>query len=351
MGSTGRLGPALAPRDPMLRRAADVAGGYRTDAVTLHGEDIYRLNCRGCHQESGQGAPPEINSVINPVRATSLPMVMEKMKARGLEVSAHDAAEMARQANDALLKRLHEGGENMPAFPQLSDPEVRALVAYLKQLAEVTGAAREQASLKASPVHIGEQIVKSTCHTCHGAMGTNPDAQQLLEGSIPPLSTLTTRVSRAEMIRKVTQGAPIAMGDPALPYRGRMPVFYYLTPEEVADVYLYLTLYPPGQNATEVAEADTLAMSAGGTTDSQVDPPPTAGHTMSTADLQAQNDDDGIMAILSLSVAALLAFLLLAFGVWLSVREMKKLSGVEVTDGVKAEPVPAAAIPANASAA
>jgi hypothetical protein len=30
-----------------------------------------------------------------------------------------------------------------------------------------------------------------------------------------------------------------------MPYRGRMPVFDYLTEDEVANAYLYLTLYPP----------------------------------------------------------------------------------------------------------
>jgi hypothetical protein len=29
-----------------------------------------------------------------------------------------------------------------------------------------------------------------------------------------------------------------------------MPVFYYLSEEEAADVYLYLTLYPPSEQAT-----------------------------------------------------------------------------------------------------
>jgi hypothetical protein len=30
-----------------------------------------------------------------------------------------------------------------------------------------------------------------------------------------------------------------------MPVRGRMPVFAYLTPDEAADAYLYLSLYPP----------------------------------------------------------------------------------------------------------
>jgi hypothetical protein len=92
---------------------------------------------------------------------------------------------------------------------------------------------------------VGEQIVKSTCHICHNAVGSNPDPQQILEGAIPPLSTLTTRTTLSQFVRKVTFGNPITMGAPPEPFRGRMPVFDYLSQDEVANAYLYLTLYPP----------------------------------------------------------------------------------------------------------
>ena len=113
--------------------------------------------------------------------------------------------------------------------------------------------------------------MKSTCHTCHSAAGPDPDAQQLWDGAIPPLSVLTTRKSRPEFIRKVTHGAPILMGaQPAL-YRGRMPVFYYLSEDEAADVYLYLTLYPPSDSPslnTAIALSQQGPAGGGGT------PPP-----------------------------------------------------------------------------
>ena len=70
-------------------------------------------------------------------------------------------------------------------------------------------------------LHIGEQIVKSTCHTCHSASGPNPTPQQLMDGSIPPLATLTTRTSLPEFVRKVTEGAPVIMGTPPLACRGQ----------------------------------------------------------------------------------------------------------------------------------
>jgi mono/diheme cytochrome c family protein len=254
MGKTGRLGP------PPPASGEDAAGwqmgllpASSTENVTLHGADLYRLNCQGCHGEAGLGAPPEIHSVIDPVRATSVPLILARMKKSGMDMSSGAAAELARQSQNALLQRLHSGGEEMPSFSQLNDAEVRALIGYLNQLAGVPGA--KQLTVTETPVRVGELIVKSTCHTCHDATGSNPSSQQLEDGTIPPLETLTTRVDQMELIRKVTNGAPITMGTPPTPHRGRMPVFFYLSKSEAADVYLYLTSYPPSQS---VASDETI---------------------------------------------------------------------------------------------
>src|SRR5271166_3901823 len=202
MGRTGRLGPpAPAPAEEAARWLPASSSNVTTQVVTLHGSDLYRLNCQGCHGESGQGAPPEINSVINPVRSTSVALVMARMKTVGMDISRADAAQLAKQSSTALLQRLHNGGQDMPPFLHLNDTEVRSLVAYLKQLAGVPGAEAEQVTVKESPVRVGEHIVKSTCHTCHSATGLDPSPQQLLDGAIPPLNTLTARKSRPEFIQ------------------------------------------------------------------------------------------------------------------------------------------------------
>jgi mono/diheme cytochrome c family protein len=246
MGKTGNLGPpAPMPGQETAGRQLGISAGFATQTLTLSGSDVYRLNCRGCHTESGLGAPPEINSVIEPVRSTSVAVIMERMKNRGMDISRADASVLAKQANDALLQRCHKGGQDMPAFPHLSEAEIRSLLGYLQQMAGVPGAEREQVAVSESSLRVGEHIVKSTCHICHSATGPNPNPEQIAEGAIPPLSTLTTRTSLPEFVRKVTGGAPIIMGTPPLPCRGRMPVFDYLSEDEAADAYLYLTLYPP----------------------------------------------------------------------------------------------------------
>jgi mono/diheme cytochrome c family protein len=240
MGNTWRFGPPA----PLPTEKSAKWEPSRT--VTLHGSDVYRLNCQACHGESGLGAPPEINSVINPIRGTSVQFIMARMKNVGMPMTQADARALAMQANSAVLDRLHKGGKEMPPFPQLSEAEIRSLVPYLKKLAGVTVADREQAAVaESTSLLVGEQIVKSTCHICHNALGENPTPLQLMDGKRPPLCALTTRASLPEFVRKVTEGAPVVMGTPPLPYRGRMPVFYYLSKDEAASAYLYLSVYPP----------------------------------------------------------------------------------------------------------
>ena len=245
MGKTWELGPApTGPGEEAAPWQLELSPSYASQAVTLSGSDLYRLNCWGCHGESGQGAPPEINSITGLVQATSVAATMERMKKSGREMSRSDVTAMAKESKIILLQRLHRGGKNMPP-PTLSEAEIRSLVAYLEQLSAIPGAEKKQIAIKESPYRVGEHIVKSTCHVCHSAQGPNPNPQQIMEGAIPPLSTLMVRVGLPDFVRKVTFGAPIIMGMPATPYRGRMPVFLYFSQDEAADAYMYLALYPP----------------------------------------------------------------------------------------------------------
>ena len=322
MGKTGRLGPPSSMEgeenpDWQWQLSADST----STTVTLRGADLYRLNCRGCHGESGLGAPPEINSVINPTRATSTQLVMERMKNLGMDMSRADATQLANQSKVALLQRLHKGGTDMPPFPHLSEPEVRAIVGYLKQLAGVPGAENQQATVEESRLRVGEHVVKSTCHICHSAAGPNPNAAQLFHGSIPPLSTLTTRTSLPEFERKVRNGAPITMGTPPSPFRGRMPVFYYLDQDEVADAYLYLRLFPPEwavpdpvMPATEQQKAASKAVPV----ELSIEPT-TVAPTSKARDL---------IMIVAPVAAEIFVGLLLAGGFWFTLQEIRRLTAL-----------------------
>jgi mono/diheme cytochrome c family protein len=245
MGKTWDLGPP----PPVLGKEApawhlELSPGYSTQIVTLHGSDLFRLNCQACHGELGHGAPPEINSITGPVQATSSAATLQRMRKAGREMSQSDANAIAKDSKALLRQRLHLGGQHMPP-PTLSAAEIRVLVPYLEQLSEVPGAGKNQIAVKESSYRVGEHVVKSICHICHSATGSNPDPGQILEGAIPPLSTLTTRVSLPEFVRKVTSGATVSLGTPPAPFRGRMPVFPFLSQDEAAAAYQYLLMYPP----------------------------------------------------------------------------------------------------------
>lgn len=311
MGKTGRLGPTSRGGEETPGRQRRLSADTARQTVTLHGADLYRLNCRACHGEFGLGAPPEINSVINPTRAASIVLIMERMKKLGMNISRADAAELARQSKTALLQRLHEGGTDMPPFPHLSEPEVRAILAYLKQLAGIPGAEKQQVAVEESRVRVGEHIVKSTCHICHNAAGPNPNPKQLLNGAIPPLSTLTTRTSLPDFDRKIRAGAPILMGTPPSVFRGRMPVFYYLGADEVEDAYLYLRLFP----SYEAHEQNQAAIKVG----------PSVTNSEPTTALPSSKGSGPTRATFPVAAEIFVA-LLMAGGLGFTVREVRRLS-------------------------
>jgi len=241
MGETsmGRSSRQLSPSPS--ESAHPIQVGPIAPFVTLDGADLYRLKCQACHGPEGEGAPPEINSIIDPVRATSASLILQRMKKRGAEMSRKDAIALAQQSESALLERLRKGGKNMPN-PGLSENEIHVLMPYLCELA---GLPAKQIRTHESAVRVGEHLVKSTCHICHAAVGTNPTPEQIGAGVIPPLSTLTSRTSLEQFVRKVTQGASVTSGQLALPSRGRMPAFSYISDTQAAAAYFYLLAYPP----------------------------------------------------------------------------------------------------------
>ena len=248
-----------------------------------------------------------------------LPNAMKKI---GMELNRRQTAQMVSEARNALLTRLHDGGTSMPSFQHLNEAETRSLVAYLQQLAGIPGAEKQQAAIQEPRARIGELIVKSTCHICHSATGSNPTPAALLAGAIPPLSSLPVRVSQAQLVRKVTRGAPVVMGAMSSTFRGRMPVFDYLTADEAADVYEYLIHYPP----TELAEVDETARVPLPDSPNQ---PPVRRSEVATAQFVAPQSS----AVQEQRGVSLLPFgfglfvlILVALECWITFREFKKLS-------------------------
>lgn len=230
---------------PPLNASAQPSSGVGPDGeFLLSGADLYRLNCRSCHKADGAGVPPEINSLIGPVQATSPVMIRAQMKQRGIELDAKTVNKLASQAQTALRARLENGGVKMPPFRHLTREEVKALLAYVEELAGIPGAERKQIWLSEPAARVGELLIKGTCHICHEATGPGLAISVAMPGAIPSLASLPRDRIRSEVIRKVREGLSRPM--PMMPSdRGEMPIFSELEPAEVAAAYAYLVGYPP----------------------------------------------------------------------------------------------------------
>jgi mono/diheme cytochrome c family protein len=189
---------------------------------TITGADLYRMSCESCHGAGGTGAPPEIRSLV---RATS-------------------SGRRAARAEASLRERLHNGGQRMPPFRHLRRSEVDALLAYLRGLAGVPGAGT-QVRLTEPVARVGEHVVKGTCFICHDATGPGRDAMATSPGLMPSLASFLDQPVNF-VVRKVREGAPAAG---MIGLRGEMPVYPYLTAEEVKAAYIYLMTYPPAPSA------------------------------------------------------------------------------------------------------
>jgi mono/diheme cytochrome c family protein len=328
MGKTWNLGPADIPSSQQVVPPTPIRFKSRAPQHLriVRGSDLYRLNCQGCHRHSGLGAPPEIASLIDPVRATSAALVEQKMKKIGMEPSGRQTMQLTREARSALFKRLHDGGIGMPSFEHLNKIEIRLLFGYLQQLARVPVAKKEHAEFQEPNARVGELIVKSTCHICHSATGSNVTPEQLFEGAIPSLDSLPERVTKTQLVRKVTQGAPVIMGAMPLTVRGRMPVLDYITPDEAEDVYTYLIQYPPTQFA-EGDEADNPPAS---------NPPPIRRSEAAVAPRVAPPRGGEIQerhnALVWPLALALVVIILVALECWISFRELRKLARRQLSD-------------------
>ena len=233
----GRYGPSDRPVS-----AAPATLGVRPTA-TLSGADIYRFNCQACHGEQGKGSPPEVKSVVDPVRGVPLDVMRKQLEAQHQPASEAEARLKPERVRADILRRVHKGGQRMPSRDHLRDNELSLLYAYLTQLAGTKTTALKPEVV--SWARLGEHVVKGTCHICHDAVGTRPSDTAMVQGAIPSLQSLLATQSVAEFVTKARSGAPVQMAGLAMIHRGRMPVFYYLNDEEIAAAYVYLATYPP----------------------------------------------------------------------------------------------------------
>jgi len=238
----GRMGRIIERFFTLFRTDRRKSSSVLNETFVLTGADLYRLNCQSCHGPDGQGAPPEIKSLVDPVRGTSPTLIRQRMEKMGRSIDEEMARELAADAEKTLRERLQKGGEKMPDFKHLRGDEVEALLQYLKKLAGVPSADRKDIVVTQSVARVGEHIVKGTCHICHDATGPGPGHMAMMRGIIPSLASFPNQLSMQQMIRQVKWGS-----SPMMSMMGgdTMPPFPYFTEEELAAAYLYLLEYPP----------------------------------------------------------------------------------------------------------
>lgn len=212
------------------------------ETFVLGGSDLYRLNCQSCHGPDGAGSPPEIKSLIDPVRGASPTLVMQKMEEMGRPIDLEFAKELAANADSTLRARLQNGGEKMPPFKHLRGDEVEALLNYLKVLADVPASERKDILVTQSVARVGEHLVKGTCHICHDATGPGGGHMAMMRGIIPSLASFPQQLSMQQVVRQVELGSSGMM---AMMGGQTMPAFPYIMEDESAAAYLYLAEYPP----------------------------------------------------------------------------------------------------------
>ena len=236
------MGAALERFFSLFREGRADAAATLDETFVLTGADLYRLNCRSCHGPAGAGAPPEIPSYVGPVQGASAALIRRRLEARGAEVDDAFVRDLAADGEQTLRERLQNGGERMPAFPHLEGNEVDALIWYLKRQADVPEAIGQPHEVTESVARVGEHLAKGTCHVCHDATGPGGGRMMMMRGVIPSLASFAEQKSPDDLVRKVRDGASGMMG---MMGGGRMPVYPYLTEEEILASYLYLITYPP----------------------------------------------------------------------------------------------------------
>jgi mono/diheme cytochrome c family protein len=243
MGWTGQWSPSVVNGQSAAegRLRSEPPGG----PFVLTGADLYRISCRACHKADGTGAPPEIHSLLGPVRSASAQWLTADMKARGRDLAPTFVRELTTSTEADLRTRLKQGGHNMPSFGQISDQEYAVLRPYLDQLAGLPNAKPGQRTLTEPPDRVGELVVKGTCHICHDATQAIEQPTTVLSGVIPSLASFPSGKTGGDFVHKVKAGAQVPLSAGGVMSRGRMPVFDYLTAQEVAAAYSYLMAYRP----------------------------------------------------------------------------------------------------------
>lgn len=171
-----------------LAKGSDSGG-----AITFTGDELYRVNCAGCHGADRSGNPPDYPSLR--------------------DMNAH-------LSKGEVQKILEKGKGEMADFSHLSEKERWAIIAFL--LGE------QPQRVELSPTALGQSIFKSNCASCHGASSKVPRAQKGCMMEPASLAGSTERLTKSEFFKILETGIC------------SMPSFGHFTSEEREALYAFV---------------------------------------------------------------------------------------------------------------
>lgn len=135
--------------------------GYSTDkAVIAKGQELFQANCTACHNFRQKGIGPNLAGITG------------EMSGPWLTAFIRNAPEVIKGGDIRGQRLFKEYNQYMPAFPDLADQDVTALLAYLHQQAKPKA---ETADAKPSvPDPIPDRIQKSGLHLTLTEITTAP---------------------------------------------------------------------------------------------------------------------------------------------------------------------------------
>jgi hypothetical protein len=132
------------------------------------------------------------------------------------------------------------------------------------------------------------------------------------------------------------------MGTPPELCRGRMPVFYYLSEQEAADVYLYLLHYPPTERDTPAAPLAAATLVVRHTSGNGLNsPPPTSPATGEARQEREFTASPDVLMLVWVAGASFVLFAILG-GLFFTIHIFKRLSAGSHSHGVKLQSTSAA---------
>ncbi len=166
------------------------------------GQELFRLNCGGCHGLNREGKPPTFPSLVN---------IQKKM------------------SKEQIRTQIKNGKGLMPPHPNFSDDEINAIISYLYNEPEQKV---KIASADFSPIELGKDIVMSNCVSCHRLSINDPipaGAKTMCSMMAPaPFAGVAKRFTKDEFYN-ILQTGPCYM-----------PSFDFLTTSDKDAIWAYL---------------------------------------------------------------------------------------------------------------